>query len=388
MKALLTHEIGSLAKPSWRTKPMRNIPLEEEDISEMRRWASKLDIEKESLEELEDILRKKRDFLRNEKRKIIYFSSLFATRMLEKAELDLVYDGEQHRVEMYEYPIRRIDGFEFLGHVRSFDNRYYRKAAVTKKPKLKKLFHIEEFKEIASFAEKPIKIPVTGAYTLVDWSFDAYYLSGIEPGEENIGEKMKEARRNFLKDMAEEIIRPNIEALIETGAEYIQLDEPAATTRIEEIDLFVDSVINTLTGLENRAFFSMHICFSDYSLLFPEIEKLEGIVKELHFEYANRDGKELGRSEKKRTGYGILHLFRNNKFIVGLGVIDVHTDFIEPPELIRDRILYAVEMLGDPERIFVAPDCGLRTRTWDVAYEKLRNMVEGKNMAEKELGII
>ena len=47
------------------------------------------------------------------------------------------------------------------------------------------------------------------------------------------------------------------------------------------------------------------------------------------------------------------------------GVIDIHTDFVEPPELVRDRILYAVETFGGPERIQVTPDCGLRTRSWE-----------------------
>jgi 5-methyltetrahydropteroyltriglutamate--homocysteine methyltransferase len=69
---------------------------------------------------------------------------------------------------------------------------------------------------------------------------------------------------------------------------------------------------------------------------------------------------------------------------IGLGVIDIHTDFIEPPELVRDRILYAARVLG-PERVEVNPDCGLRTRTWEVSLEKLKNMVEGARLAEKEL---
>ena len=58
--------------------------------------------------------------------------------------------------------------------------------------------------------------------------------------------------------------------------------------------------------------------------------------------------------------------------ILGLGVLDIHTDFVESPELVRDRILYAVEVFGDPARIHVCPDCGLRTRSWDVAYGSFR----------------
>ena len=70
---------------------------------------------------------------------------------------------------------------------------------------------------------------------------------------------------------------------------------------------------------------------------------------------------------------------------LGVGVLDIHTDFVEPPELVRDRILHAVDVFGGPERIHVTPDCGLRTRSWEVAYEKLVNMVEGTRMAEQTL---
>jgi len=66
-------------------------------------------------------------------------------------------------------------------------------------------------------------------------------------------------------------------------------------------------------------------------------------------------------------------------------VLDIHTDFIESPELVRDRILHAVDVFGGPDRIHVTPDCGLRTRSWEVAYEKLANMVQGTRLAEHEL---
>src|SRR5262249_47255690 len=129
------------------------------------------------------------------------------------------------------------------------------------------------------------------------------------------------------------------------------------------------------------------ICFSDYARLFPTINSLQGILDELHFEYANRDSKELGLSPRTRHGYELLKLFKGSAFKIGLGVLDVHTDFIEPPELIRDRILYASSIVEDPLRLYIAPDCGLRTRTWEVAFAKLKNMVEGRNLAAQALGI-
>jgi 5-methyltetrahydropteroyltriglutamate--homocysteine methyltransferase len=103
--------------------------------------------------------------------------------------------------------------------------------------------------------------------------------------------------------------------------------------------------------------------------------------------FANYDSRELGTSAARRPGYEVISRFRDLPYspILGLGVLDIHTDFIEPPELVRDRILYAVDVFDDPNRIHVTPDCGLRTRSWEVAYTKLRNMVAGVQLAKKEL---
>ena len=56
---------------------------------------------------------------------------------------------------------------------------------------------------------------------------------------------------------------------------------------------------------------------------------------------------------------------------------------IESPELIRDRILYSAKALGDPTKIYVNPDCGLRTRTREVSFDKIKSIVKGAELARK-----
>jgi len=63
----------------------------------------------------------------------------------------------------------------------------------------------------------------------------------------------------------------------------------------------------------------------------------------------------------------------------------VHVDKIEPPELVRDRILYAAKALGDPSKIYVNPDCGLRTRSRTIAFEKIKSEVKGAELARQKL---
>jgi 5-methyltetrahydropteroyltriglutamate--homocysteine methyltransferase len=226
-------------------------------------------------------------------------------------------------------------------------------------------------------------VPLTGAYTMVDWSYDEHYAREGRLGAS--AAHRYEARRRFVADVAEHVIRPNVEGLVEAGADWIQIDEPAATTRPDEVPLVVQGFNAATSGIEATK--SVHICFSDYSALWPAVLELDDCL-ELQLEFANRDSRELGTRDEQRPGYAeTLALFRQHGYPnVGLGVLDIHSDFVEPRELVRDRIVYAAEVLGDPSRIQVNPDCGLRTRSWDVVYEKLTNMVAGTRMAEDALG--
>src|SRR2546428_182176 len=194
------------------------------------------------------------------------------------------------------------------------------------------------------------------------------------------------AGRDFVLEVARNLIRPNLEALLTLGARWIQVDEPGASTEADELDLFVDSFNASVEGL--NAMFSTHLCFSDYNLFFPAIERMEH-CRQFAVGFANYDSRELGTSEQARPGYQVIKKFRDLPYkpALGLGVLDIHSDFIESPELVRDRVLYAVKVFGDPKRIHVTPDCGLRTRSWQVAYEKLKNMTAGVELARKELGL-
>jgi 5-methyltetrahydropteroyltriglutamate--homocysteine methyltransferase len=375
----LTREIGSLGKPPWRVKSFAGRPLEDSDLAEAERWGKRLEVD--GYGELLELLRRG-DFGDSELSQIDDWAARYGLALLERAGLDVVYDGEQRRTEMYDHVARHARGFEERGIVRSFDNKYYSKAAVVEPPVVDDAYDIDEFRFVTEHTDRRVKVPLTGAYTMIDWSYDEHYArEGALGGS---AQRRYEARLAFVRDVAEHVIRPNVEGLVEAGAEWIQIDEPAATTKPDEVPLVVEGFNLATRGIEATK--SMHICFSDYSALWPDVLELDNCL-ELQLEFANRDSRELGTSDEDRPGYvDTLRLFREHGYPgVGLGVLDIHSDFVEPPELVRDRILYAVDVLGDPERIQVNPDCGLRTRSWDVVYEKLVNMVEGTRLAEHAL---
>jgi 5-methyltetrahydropteroyltriglutamate--homocysteine methyltransferase len=383
MKPLQTHEVGSLDKPGWRVKAYAGKPILESDLKEAKEWGERLAVP--DYPKLLELL--KRAPLGKEQRpEVQHWSSLYAVRLLESAGLGVVYDGEQQRSEMYDWAVKNSNGFERRGSVRAFDNKYYSKAAVTGPLSLKSPFHNDEFAYVKSVAQAELKIPITGAYTIADWSFDEHYSRNgdpLAPAAQRRADR-KQGRREFVLEVARRLIRPNLEALIGVGATWIQIDEPGASTEADELDLFVDSFNASVEGLD--AIFSTHLCFSDYELFFPAIERMSG-CRQFAVGFANYDTRELGVSDAKRPGYEVIKKFRDLSYkpILGLGVLDIHSDFIEPPELVRDRILYAVDVFQDPNRIHVTPDCGLRTRSWEVAYAKLRNMVEGVELARAAL---
>ena len=325
-----TQEIGSLKKPSWLLNIVKDPGISHEDKAKARNDAALLNI-----------------------------------RTLEDIGLDIIYDGEVRRVEMYEEPVRHIKGFEFAGRVRSWDNKYYRKARVIRDVAYQSNFHATEFKFIKENSKHRIKVPVTGAYTLADWSFDEFYKS----------------KSDFVIALAKKIVRPLIKDLVKAGARLIQIDEPAATTHPAEMDIFRESVNESVKGINAK--FVIHACFSgnDYSVLAPQMPEIK--AKQYTLEFANRDSWNLGVSDRERKGYHVLKLFKEYGFKgeIGIGVTDVHNDRIEPPRLVRDRIIYSAKALGDPSKIYVNPDCGLRTRARSVAFEKLKAMVEGTKMA-------
>jgi len=378
---LLTHEVGSLAKPPWLVKASAGRPLDAADADHAADWGERLAVP--GHEELVELLR--RGSAPEHVDEIARWSSRYAVRLQEQAGLDVVWDGEQLRTEMYAWAIAHADGFAPRGTVRSFDNKYYSKSAVTGPVGLREPYHSDEYTFLQSVAEAKLKIPVTGAYTLAVWSYDEYHAAaGERLGAGSARADEIAARRDLALDIARNLVRPNLQALIDLGAEWIQIDEPGASTEPDELEVFVESFNASVEGLD--CYFSTHLCFSDYDLFFPAIEGMSG-CRQYAVGFANYDGTDLGRSAEARPGYRVIERFRDLPYApaLGLGVLDIHTDVVEPAELVRDRVLHSVDVFGDPARVHVTPDCGLRTRSWAIAYEKLANMVDGTRQAEQAL---
>lgn len=410
-KVFPTQEIGSITKPSWRVKGVSpDGRITPKDISEAEVWGEKLSVRgyETLVKLLKELERSPKPATRKQRELIRDWSVRYVLSLFDGADLDRVYSGEQWRVEMYEHLVRNIKGFKLLGSVHSFDYKYFTKGAVVAEPKYAGPIHLDEFEFVKASTDREVKIPITGPYTIVDWSFNEYYEKklrskgrGPASGLLDLKKTNFEARRKFMLSLVKNALRPEVKNLIGHGASWIQIDEPAITTRRDpvEMELFVEA-INELTRGFGSCVFSVHNCYSDYKLLAHYSPDLKDVTQ-LALEFANRDGPNLGIGLEERRGYTDLTFFEDEGYRggFGLGVLHVHDysgsggngaavegrNIIESPKLVRDRILVASKLLKDPSRLSINPDCGLRTRSWDVIYRKLKALEEGTSLARAEV---
>ena len=151
----------------------------------------------------------------------------------------------------------------------------------------------------------------------------------------------------------------------------IQIDEPALSTRTDELDLVVKALGAVTRGLSAKTI--THTCYGEYDRVFPYFNKLP--VDQIDLEMSN-------------SGLDLLDRFRRDplKKEIAFGVIDVHTHVVETEPQVRERIERALEFFA-PDKLYVDPDCGLKTRTVEEAKEKLRVMVNATRAVREARGL-
>ena len=271
-----------------------------------------------------------------------------------RAGLDVVVDGEMRRNEMVEYFAHRIDGYEFNGPIKVWGHNYFDKPSVADEVEYDEPWLVDEFEFTTGVTDRPVKVPITGPYTLASWSFNEHYESEAELAYE-------------LADLVNE----EINALVSAGARYIQIDEPALATTPDDHAIVGECLEHIADGVPEDVRLGLHVCYGDYSRIYPEI--LDMPVHEYDLELAN-------------DGYEQLDVFKEPRFDkdLALGVVDVHTAEVEPVEEIKENIKKGFEVVP-PEQLTVSPDCGVKLLPREVAYGKMENMVQATREVEAEL---
>ncbi len=321
---IMTSVVGSYPKPKWLNR-MNDLyeqddgPVDEEDLQEAEDDAARL-----------------------------------ITNEHERAGLDTVVDGEMRRNEMVEFFADRIEGYEFNGPVKVWGHNTFDKPSVASEVEYDESWLVDEYKFTASITDKPVKVPITGPYTLASWSFNEAY----------------EDEEALAYDLAD-LVNEEIEKLVEAGARYIQIDEPALATTPDDHQIVGDCLERIVADIPEDVRIGLHVCYGDYFRIYPDI--LEFPVDEFDLELANGD-------------YEQLDVFKDPEFTkdLALGVTDVHVAEVESVEEIKENIKKGLEVVP-PERLVVSPDCGVKLLPREVAYGKMENMVLAAREVEAEL---
>lgn len=381
----LTHEIGSLRKPTAFIKAGRNQLLTEEDISSFVNFLELIDFQGDR-SEINSLLKEsgpsKSDNVEYHK-KLAEWRVHLNVKYKESTGIDIIDSGEWTRREMYQHFVdnEAFKGVKIQNHVRSFDYNFY-KPGVYSPPVVydnSKDIHLQEYDWAYKYASKPLKVCITAFNTVAEWSY---------VGSGNFDD--------FIFDLIDTVYVPETIKLLKAGVKWIQMDEPALTTHPEHVDTFVDawnywhSKIKSYT--DSDTILGLHNCFSDYDLLWPILPELNDLGA-ITLEFANRDTWELGLDNVNRKAFadvikpigGLYSEEIGLEAKSALGVLPVHTDHETSPDLIRDRLLYINKFIEDPRLVLAAPDCGLRQRTLEVSHVALSNLAKGAQLARDTL---
>ena len=272
----------------------------------------------------------------------------------ERAGLDTVVDGEMRRNEMVEFFAERIDGYEFNGPVKVWGHNYFDKPSVVEAVEYDEPWLVDEFEFTSSVAERPVKVPITGPYTLGFWAFNEAYPSTEE----------------LVYDLAD-LVNEEVEKLVEAGARYIQIDEPALATTPEDHAIVGEALERIAAGIPEEVRIGLHVCYGDYSRVYPEVNDYP--IDEFDIELSNGDYEQIPVLEEPELEPDL-----------ALGVVDAHTAEIEPVEEIKQNIRQGLRVVP-PEKLTISPDCGLKLLPREIAYGKTENMVTAVREVEAEI---
>ena len=286
----------------------------------------------------------------------------------ERAGVDIVSDGEMRRWYFVQSFYRRMEGLEDEPPLRktglyAYDSPpRYRTAGKVTVPE--GLGIVEEFRYAKGQTDRPLKATCPGPLTLT---------MHIRPRD---GYK---DRHELAWEFAA-VINKELKALVEAGADYIQIDEPSFAIIPGEFEDWIQMYNATVEGVDAKL--ALHICFGNlssrprgkrtYRWMFPAV--LEANAEQLVFEYSNREMSE----------HDLWSEFDVDREL-GAGVIDVKSFYVEKPEDVAERIRLLLQHTP-AEKLYVNPDCGFFQLPRWITQLKLKAMVEGTALVRAELG--
>ncbi|BCH28615.1 5-methyltetrahydropteroyltriglutamate--homocysteine methyltransferase [Mesorhizobium sp. L-8-10] len=290
-------------------------------------------------------------------------ATLLAIRDQERAGLDVITDGEMRRESYSNRFATALEGVDIDNPGTALDRSGHPNPVPRVVGKVKRRHAVEarDVRFLRANTDRTIKITVPGPFTMSQQAQNDFYES-----DEELAVDYAAAVNEEIRD------------LFAAGADIVQIDEPYMQARPEKARQYgLKALARALDGIEGET--ALHICFgyaaiiherpSGYSFL-PELA--DTAVKAVSIETAqsNMDCSVLAKLEGKT---------------IILGVLDLSTHEVETPGIVAGRIRKALPHVA-PEKLMIAPDCGLKYLPRDVAFGKMKAMAEGAAIVRAEHG--
>jgi 5-methyltetrahydropteroyltriglutamate--homocysteine methyltransferase len=290
-------------------------------------------------------------------------ATILAIRDQERAGIDVVTDGEIRRESYSNRFATALDGMDSDNPAQvpsRTPGRFQTVPRVVGKIRRRHPVQVRDVEFLRANTDRPIKITIPGPFTMTQQLLDEHYKD-----EAAVAMDCAAALNEELKD------------LFAAGADVVQLDEPFLQAQPDKARRFGVAAINrALEGVKGVT--AVHLCFgyaarvkekpSGYSFL-PELEATTADQISIETAEARLDCAMLAKLPGKQ---------------IVLGVIDLQDMTVETPAIVAERIRRAMVYVP-AERIVVAPDCGMKYLPRDVAFGKLKAMVDGAALVRNAL---
>lgn len=272
----------------------------------------------------------------------------------ERLGLDVLVHGEAERNDMVEYFGEHLDGFVFTqnGWVQSYGSRCVKPPVIIGDISRPEAITVEWAKYAQSLTDKPVKGMLTGPVTILCWSFPREDVS----------------RETIAKQIAL-ALRDEVEDLEKAGIGIIQIDEPALREGLPlrradwqaYLQWAVDAFKLNAAVAQNDTQIHTHMCYCEFNDIMDSIAALDVDVITI---------------ETSRSDMELLESFEDFAYPneIGPGVYDIHSPNVPSVEWIEALLRKAAQRIP-AERLWVNPDCGLKTRGWPETRQALANMV-------------
>ncbi|CAO6130680.1 5-methyltetrahydropteroyltriglutamate--homocysteine S-methyltransferase [Candidatus Pelagibacterales bacterium] len=296
--------------------------------------------------------------------KFLEEKTIDAIRKQEKIGLDVIVHGEFERNDMVEYFGEQLKGFTFTssGFVQSYGSRCVKPPIIYGNVSRPKPMTVRWSKFAQDQTKQIVKGMLTGPITILQWSF----VRDDQP------------RKNTAQEIAF-AIRDEVHDLEKNGIRMIQIDEPALREGLplkkkdwkEYLEWSVDCFKISSGVVKDETQIHTHMCYAEFEDIINSIAALDADVISI---------------ETSRSRMELLTTFEKFKYPneVGPGVYDIHSPRVPTKDEMKELIKKASKLI-DSKRVWVNPDCGLKTRGWSETTAALEKMVEAAKELRNEI---